>query len=83
MNKDKFNQYQKFDEQEMNLEDSITKKRNEQWRLKNSILKIGHSITEDRQQLTLVRHEKRQLIGRPIVELEEEEEKEVSNTAKT
>ena len=81
MNKNKFNQYQKFDEQEMNLEDSITRKRNEQWRLKNSILKIGQSISQDKQQLTLVRHEKRQLIGRPIVELEEDEED--SNTAKT
>ena len=74
MNKDKFNQYQKFDEQEMNLEDKIIRSRNEQWKLKNSILKIGQSISQDQQQLTLVRHEKRQLIGRPIVELEEKED---------
>ena len=79
MNKNKFNQYQKFDEQEMNLEDSITNKMNEQRKLRRNILKIGHSISQDKQQLTLVRHEKRQLIGRPIVELEEED----SNTAKT
>ena len=79
MNQTKFNQYQRFDNQEMDLEDSIIKQRNEQWKLKNEILKIGHSIEQDSRQLTLIRHEKRQLLGRPIVEIDE---KEGSNTQK-
>lgn len=74
MKKEELKQYQNLDLKEMDLEDNIIKKRNEQIKLRRKILVIGHQITEEEKKLIMVRHQKRTLLGRDIIALEKEVE---------
>jgi len=73
MNKENLKEYQNLDIQEMDLEDNIIRKRNEQLKLKRQILVIGHDIVKEDNKLVMVRHQKRILLGRDIIELEKDE----------
>ena len=73
MKKENLKEYQNLDSEEMDLEDNIIRKKNEQLKLKRQILVIGHKVTEEEEKLVMVRHQKRILLGRDIIELEKDE----------
>jgi len=73
MNKENLKEYQNLDIQEMDLEDNIIRKKNEQTKLRSKISVIGHQVTEEEEKLVMVRHQKRILLGRDIIELEKDD----------
>ena len=73
MKKENLKEYQNLDIEEMDLEDNIIKKKNEQLKLKRQISVIGHQVTTEEEKLVMVRHQKRILLGRDIIELEKDE----------
>ena len=73
MNKENLKEYQNLDIEEMDLEDNIIREKNEQLKLKRQILVISHDIIKEDNKLVMVRHQKRILLGRDIIELEKDE----------
>jgi len=73
MDKENLKEYHNLDNQQMDLEDNIIREKNEQLKLKRQILVIGHQVTTEEGKLVMVRHQKRILLGRDIIELEKDE----------
>ena len=60
---------------DMNIDDTHDKiriEKNKQWRLRNEILKIGHTITNMEKKLNDLMQQKYRVKGRAWVELEED-----------
>ena len=73
MDKENLKEYHNLDNQQMDLEDNIIREKNEQLKLKRQILVIGHQVTTEEGKLVMVRHQKRILLGRDIIELEKDD----------
>lgn len=71
--KNKSKRFEELQEEEWNSEDNIITILNEQTIHRNKILQLGHKRTQEERQLELIRSQKRELLGRKIIKLEEVE----------
>ncbi len=74
MNQQKFNEYMRLDLNIKNLEDNSRSKRNEQWKLTNEKLKLGHDIEKNQKKVIDLKKQQYGILGRAYVELEEDKE---------